>query len=326
MSRAPRFCRQRGFALLTVLLVSALIAILASTMQYQHALDIERSANRLAQSQALVVGLGLDAWIKKGLAFDQQYNQTDHLGEVWAQPMLPVAFEGGQVGGQLLDLQARFNLNNLQEPNVQRRQRWQNLLEQMVLKQSPSPQSSAWIVPLIDWLDADNEALPGGAESEVYLLKTPPYRAANAPLVLAQEALLLEGMTPVLFRQLQPGLTTLPQVTPINVNTAVPMVLLGLAPWFDEPLVEAWLAQRASQPAQSVADFYQFVASQSGRDGSEIQTQIPDWMLAVKTDFFMLAGRVQFGRAEPLLYAVYHRTAERVTLLQRWIGWDDESR
>lgn len=326
MSKRRALSAQRGFALLSVLLVSALIAILASTMQYQHALDIQRSANRLAQSQALVVGLGLDAWIKKGLAFDQQHNQTDHLGEVWAQPMLPVAFEGGQVGGRLLDLQARFNLNNLQDSNAQRRQRWQNLLEQMVLKQVPSPHSSAWVVPLIDWLDADNETLSGGAESDVYLLKTPPYRAANAPLVMVDEVQLLEGMTPNLFRQLQPGLSALPQVTPINVNTAQPMVLMGLADWFDEALAQAWLAQRATQPAQSVAEFYQFLASQSGRDGGEIQTQIPDWMLAVKTDFFMLAGRVQFGRAEPLLYAVYHRTADGVTLLQRWIGWDDESR
>jgi general secretion pathway protein K len=312
---------QRGFALLTVLIVVALVAVIASGIQYQQRLDIQRSAFMLNQSQAIAVGAGVDAWVKKGLAFDATQNQVDHLGEMWAQPMFPMSFEGGDIGGQLFDMQARFNLNNLLDPNEQQRNQWRAILERM-LRQQNLP--TDWVAPLIDWLDTDNNPIAGGAESDAYLLRTPPYRAANRMLVLVQEARLLQGMDAEQFALIEPWIATLPKITPINVNTAEPEVLQGLAEFIDATLIEVWQELRLNEPAQDVAAFRQFVQQNTGREAEEITQALPDWLISVKTEFFQLNGTLEYGLARLNARALYYRQQQQVNLLQRWIALADE--
>jgi DNA uptake protein ComE-like DNA-binding protein len=55
----------------------------------------------------------------------------------------------------------------------------------------------AWSI--VDWLDPDEEPNPGGAESEYYLTRQPPYQCKNAPLDSIEELLLVKGVTPTLL-------------------------------------------------------------------------------------------------------------------------------
>ena len=52
---------------------------------------------------------------------------------------------------------------------------------------------------IIDWVDPDNDAAPGGAESDYYNGLTPPYNAKNGPLDSLEELLLVKGVTPQLL-------------------------------------------------------------------------------------------------------------------------------
>jgi general secretion pathway protein K len=280
--------KQQGFALLTVLIIVALVSVIASGILYQQRLDVTRSAFMLNQSQAIAVSAGIDAWIKKGLAFDASQGQVDHLGELWAQPMLPMEFEGGDIGGQLFDMQARFNLNNLTEPDEAKRNHWRRMLERL------SQQNNLgldWIAPLIDWVDADNAPTPGGAESDVYLLREPPYRAANRALVLVEELRLLQGLSLEQYQALLPWVASLPSVTPINVNTAPTEVLTALADWMSPTLVETWLELRMEQPAEDLQSFRQFVIQNTGMEAEQVNAYLADWMISVKSDFFQLRDK-----------------------------------
>lgn len=311
---------QQGFALLTVLIVVALVAVIASGIQYQQRLDIQRSAYMLNQSQAIAVAAGVDAWVKKGLAFDAAQNQIDHLGEVWAQPMLPMVFEGGDISGQLFDMQARFNLNNLIETDPEKQAHWRALLER-TLQQQNLP--TDWVAPLIDWLDEDNNPIAGGAESDHYLLNTPPYRAANSMMVLPEEVRLLQGMDAEQFALISAWITALPKITTINVNTAEAELLLGLADFMDQTIVDIWIELRQQEPAQDVAGFRQFLAQNTAQELDLIQQALPDWVISVRTEFFQLNGIIEYGVARLNARALYYRQ-QQVNLLQRWIALADE--
>lgn len=52
---------------------------------------------------------------------------------------------------------------------------------------------------IIDWLDADDEPQPGGAENAHYAGLSHPYRCKNGPLDTIEEMLLINGVTPQLL-------------------------------------------------------------------------------------------------------------------------------
>lgn len=52
---------------------------------------------------------------------------------------------------------------------------------------------------ILDWIDADDNARSGGAESDVYLSQNPPYRCKNGPLDTLDELLWVRGVTPQLL-------------------------------------------------------------------------------------------------------------------------------
>ncbi|WP_178863907.1 type II secretion system minor pseudopilin GspK [Thiomicrorhabdus cannonii] len=313
--------RQQGFALLTVLLIVALVALLSSQLVFSQHLSLQRGTYMLHQSQSLAVAWGLEGWVKRGLLEDAKNNQTDHPGELWAQPLIKVPFEGGEISGQLFDLQARININNVQDSDEIKRKRWQRLLERWrELLELPNPIADT----VTDWVDSDEEPLPLGTESDVYLLKQPPYRTANQPLVVLDELKMLqgfEGLTAAQWQAVQTSATALPTVTAINVNTADKTVLMALADWMTEGVAQAWLQQRQQQPADQVAVFTAFLAQQTGKTQAEIDADVPDWMLSVNSEYFLLLGEIAFGDSDQQVAAIFERTAQnKVNLVQRWLS------
>jgi general secretion pathway protein K len=95
---------------------------------------------------------------------------------------------------------------------------------------------------LIDWIDADAVTPAGSPEDEPYLGRTPPYHAANRPLLSLEELRLVAGFDSPLVEALRPYLTVYPTVAQgcgdatlgcgVNLNTAPPHVLALL--WFDD--------------------------------------------------------------------------------------------
>ena len=313
--------QQKGFALITVMLIVALIAMITGSLVYQQGVQVQRSSYLLHQSQAWAVALGLERWVKKGLQLDLQNNQTDNLNEQWAQPLPPMPFAGGEVSGQLRDMNGRLNVNNLLATNSSERKAWRAVFRRFFRQQWQQPNQ---VLVLEDWLDADNDPMRTdaglGVESDTYLLKQPPYRAANRKMVMLSEMGLLEGITPAMLQKVSPFLTALPTTTKVNVNTAPKAVLLAFADWLQPQWMEAWIQQRKQSPAKQTADFRAFIVKQSGLKAETVNQTFSEAMITVQSRYFRLDGTISFGEVEQHLSGLFDRMdKQHIYLIQRWL-------
>lgn len=245
--------RQQGVALITALLVTALVVFAASAMVWQQQLDMRRTGNVLIRDQAQVFAQGLENFSLGALNADAASTQVDHWGEAWAVRDLPIPFHDAVMMPRIIDLQSRFNVNNMVlngKPHGLDVVRFQYLIleiqrvattppyseQQLELIRDINPEELA--NALVDWLDPDGEVrFPGGAEEFDYMGLEKPYRAANRHMADISELQLVKGITPELFQILKRYLVALPvptgqvsgaggageagQVpTKINVNTA----------------------------------------------------------------------------------------------------------
>jgi len=219
--------RQRGVALITAVLMVALATMLAVEVGFRGFLDQRRSGTLLALDQALEVALGAEAWAADFLKQDLQNSKTDHLGETWAQPLPPLPIEGGTVEGRLEDLQGRFNINSLVNPDGTTDPEAVKRLERILATLEVEP---TWATAMADWVDADPQpGFPDGAEDSVYTGQDPPHLAANMPVTRVSELMVLPGFGAERYARVQPFLAALPIGTPLNVCTAPGVVLDALS-------------------------------------------------------------------------------------------------
>jgi general secretion pathway protein K len=219
--------RQRGVALITAVLMVALATMLAVDVGFRGFLDQRRSGTLFALDQAYEVALGAEAWAADFLKKDLQESQTDHLGEIWAQPLPPLPIDGGTVEGRLEDLQGRFNINSLVNADGTTNADAVQRLERIFAVLDVEP---AWASAIADWVDADTQpGFPDGAEDSVYTGQDPPHLTANMPVTRVSELMVLPGFGAERYAKVRPYLSALPVGTPLNVCTAPGIVLDALS-------------------------------------------------------------------------------------------------
>ncbi|HEY6645468.1 type II secretion system minor pseudopilin GspK [Povalibacter sp.] len=222
--------RQRGVALITAVLIVALAVILATNVGFKGYLDQRRSSTMFSLDQGFEVAMGAEAWAADILKRDAQSGSSvDDYTEEWATPIPPIPVDGGDVAGQLEDMQGRFNLNNLVKvdngelvADAEAVKRFKNLLVLLELEEK-------WADMIADWLDTDiNPGFPDGAEDNVYTSLTPAYRPPNMRITRTSELLALHDFGLERYRRLEPFVSALPPGTSINLCTAAPEVLDAL--------------------------------------------------------------------------------------------------
>lgn len=178
---------QSGVALITVLLVVAVVTIVCAGLIIRQQLAIRSSANQLHVRQAWHYALGgerlAEAVLRRDLrqGGENTREPVDHLGEAWARPMTPFKLDdGGELRVRIEDPSGRFNLNGL----VRKRKVKPDSVKQFrrLLATLGMKEEIVQGLPdrLADWLDADqNPQGEQGAEDNQYLLEAPAYRAAN---------------------------------------------------------------------------------------------------------------------------------------------------
>lgn len=295
--------RQRGVALITALLIFALLGILAADLTWDNGLDVRRTMTMLYYDEGVQAVYGAEEWIRLILRDDALDSETDHLGEIWAAefPVLPIESDTiqGAVQGGVTDLQGRFNVNNLidgsGEVDPEVLAQFQRLLA--VLELDPRLAGLA-----ADWLDADQDAgMPDGAEDPTYTSLSPPYLTANQPIVNATELMALAGMDQASFRILEPHIAALPkaggQPTRINVNTATPAVLQSL----DENLTPADVAGLLEAREESgFVDFENQLAA-------VLSPEVINRYLSERSNFFQLKVIVQIATVRLTYYSMLFR-------------------
>ena len=247
--------RVRGAALVMALLVVGLAAAISSTMIWRQDMWLRQVETQrdLAQSR-MIASAGIQ-WACAVLAYDARISAFDHGAEAWAVKVPPTQVEGGEIGGEVTDEQAKWNLNNILSNdgtvNVPNQEIFRRLLALLQL----SPELA---IALGDWVDADNDAVAGGAEDAYYLDRKPPYRAANRILGDVDALVQVRGFDAAVIERLRPYVTALPGYHRVNVNTASALVLAAVVPELSLAGAQEVVARRERIPFR---DFNEFKAS-----------------------------------------------------------------
>jgi len=301
--------RERGVALLTVLLVTALMTVLVLAMTWQRQLELRRTGNLIESDQALLLTLGLEEWAGKILQRDS--NGSDNLGEIWAVGLPPTPVEQGMISGNIQDLQGRININNLYYGNEAVQTQTSAQLRRLLGLCGGEPLT---VGAVSDWLDPDSDLSPygGGAEDREYLIRQPPYRAGNRPMISPTEMLLVEGITGKIYDCLANSISTLPELTTLNINTASPLIIASLA---DNLTLEQAQEVVKERPANGYAQVQDFLALQAFAG-----TGLSQDGLGLASNYFLVEARAQFGHSDVTLYSVMHRAGTKVEIKSRNIG------
>ena len=227
---------ERGFALLVVLLVLALVAVVGA--EFAYSMRLEAAAVRAYKSGIIGAHLAETAIEQaiRDIVADALYVVEDDDGLLTfygadrrALPRLPrtkAEMTGGAFSYRITDEEARLNVNAVQPDRVDR------LLQTLGVDKEVR---DTIVDSIQDWRDPNDEHRANGAESEDYYLKLPtPYRSRNANLESITELLQIKGVTPAIYNGTKdkPGLASLVTVrssgTNVNINTAGPAVLTAL--------------------------------------------------------------------------------------------------
>ncbi|HEU4961603.1 MAG TPA: type II secretion system minor pseudopilin GspK [Sphingomonas sp.] len=289
---------ERGAALLTVLLLVAVISVLAAS-----ALEKLRLSTRLAQNgaaieqaRALAYAAETVATIRVNAILDRDAARTTLAGG-WAGHPFALPVPGGIATLTVRDGGNCFNLNGLVAetgPGAYAAQR--NGIVQFVrlmkLIGIPGQTAEGIAAAAADWIDTDTDALPMGAEDAAYLGKETPYRTANTLMTDVSELRAVAGMTPELYAKLAPWVCALPVAQPskINVNTLQPEQAPLFAMLFPDTMdvgkARALLLQRPAEGYDSTYDFLNLSTLQGGLVSADAQNQtdVRTYWFAMKID------------------------------------------
>lgn len=227
---SPQDPRERGAALLSVLLLVAVMAVIAAVMLDRLNLAVRLAGNGQAMTQARLYATSAETLAMariKALVDASQERTVDRIGLLGQD--FPLPMPRGQIMARVDDAGNCFNLNSLVEADAQATLRLRVVgLNQMraLMKGLAIPDAEAAVISdsIADWIDSDNAPAPNGAEDDTYQGRPVPYRSAGRLIGDVSEIRAVRGMTAQFYERLRPWLCALPgaDLSPININTLRP--------------------------------------------------------------------------------------------------------
>lgn len=218
---APNLPRrpQRGIALLTVLLLAAVMSALLVVVLDDIRFGLRRGVNTRAIEQARWHALGAEQLARQQLV--ALASADPGAVSRWLGQPLHFPTDQGMVRARLRDAGNCFNLNSVVEGapgQWQRREagaeQFDHLLQALGLGVG---QSQALADALVDWIDSDPAASPSGAEDIAYTLRDPAYRTAGDLLAEPSELRAIDGFGAA-YARLRPHVCAVPTNTPSVFN------------------------------------------------------------------------------------------------------------
>lgn len=278
--------RQRGIALISVLLITSLATLIVSDMLARQRLNVISSSNQISQQQLWQLALSGESWAR-GQLHDDWRDEPEpkrvHLGQRWARDTPVFDIDGGRIHIKLQDLSARFNLQALRKPNDQiSRLRYQRLLKELGLpSHDPGrlPPSLGFDGKPVAWNDCT-------------------------------ELMRLEGVDTAVIDRLRPWVRTTPGA--LNINTAGAMQLANLG---ELDLAEA-MALVEARPIDGYKSVQEFLDTPTLK-----QVEVNAQGLDVSSQYFQAILDVELGdRQLRLISRLRIEQDGQVSVLQRTIA------
>lgn len=269
--------KHNGSALLSALFIVVLVSIATTTMTRYLQQTIQQTRLILASDDLYLASQSIVFW---GMSTLHDTSPTKTL-------VFPVSQQGNViVSGQLIDLQNRFNLNQLkktsqEQDNQQTLARFYLLLNQ-VLGESHAEQHQLIIRATQSWI---NELPHGSTDyfNKDYQSFNPPYLAPHQLMWHLSEFRTILGVTPHIYKTMEPYLSALPLPTPINLNTVSLPVLMTLGDGISKEDAAAFIQYRDASSLKSLTEVNQFLQ----------QHNISLDQVSLDSDYFLCVANVK---------------------------------
>ncbi len=324
--------RQRGVALIVVLLVLAMMTIMASSMLERLQRHFYRVESQRYQLQTLWYGNGMESLAKVAIEQSLKDSDTVNLSQVWATKGQRYPLDGGEVEGDIIDQRACFNLNSFaalksSEGNPSRPfllQYFQMVLEAMSVESflAGTIADNTW-----EFLD-QNETVQSlyGGEDSLYEGFSPPYVVANQNLSDVSEWRAIQGVSGDIYQKVVPLLCALPEQNfLLNVNTLenthAALLSALFTPYLSVSDATSILSDRPYDGWNSVNEFLRHpilkVLSQES-----VKTATP--FLSVSSNYFQLDAEVTVDRVRTRVVSLFERQGDHVFVVRRYYGGSRE--
>lgn len=291
--------QNRGSALISALFVMTLIAITTVAMVTHLRLDIYRSQLVTSSSEAYFASQAVTFWAMSELADAQKkFPIADKWGKI---AQTPRAFQTMhpkfRIQGELYDLQARFNLNNLQTTKFQ--SVFFTFLSQLATDLT-NLQREELVKAISHWVSSYQLGLGQDEFRSYYLAQSPPYSPSHQLIESVSEFRLIRGVTAKHYKKLVNYLSALPEITPINLNTAPPILLKALGHGLDDLQVDEIITARGKSGIQP-------------KILTELLTKlsIPSEQVCLKSRYFLSIATVAAGDLTFSNYVIIKRQTEK---------------
>lgn len=284
--------QENGSATITALIVVGVAAVLIAGMMWREEFQIRALENARDRTQASWLQRAAVDFARLVLVEDQKNSQSDHLGEVWALPLIdskvadflknadvPDEISKVTVLGGLTDAQGLFNLTNLWDGNFK----------------SINSSGVQEYARLLDALGLDRNI----AQKTAQLILDRGMKLSDVESLSS-----LSFYNPSLLMQLSPYITILPIQTKININTATPEVLMAALPGLSRESADAFVKQRNLTPIQS----FDGIASLLAKIGVA-QNVLPSIdLMDVKSQFWLAHSEIRMQSGKFISAALIQRS------------------
>lgn len=296
--------RQEGMAVISALLIAAVVAVIAAGMIERQGLQTRQIENRQMALQgqwALEGGLQLS----RRVLFEQRLR--DPLvrgGQPWTRPMRDVPSGSVRFDGQLEDEQGKFNLRNLVvdgQVDSEALATFQRLCALIGIGERLATAIAGQVIdsypqrPPVSPASA-GQGLQGGRATSPAIAAEP--LPARRPMLRSVDALVgLKGMDAEALQRLRRFVTVLPALTWINGNTASAEVLAAQVPGLSLQQAMALVAERDSgRWFINRGDFVNRLRMP--------QLAMANVRVGINSDWFRLRGQARLGSRELPLQAL----------------------
>jgi general secretion pathway protein K len=134
----------------------------------------------------------------------------------------------------------------------------------------------------------------------------------------ATELRMVKGVDREIFEKLSPHITTLPEPTPINVNTAEAIIIQTMAENLSEADAEQLISEREDNPFKQTTEF--IAKLQALLDKNKVNSQQITSLISVESHYFQMETVVQMENSSQRLVSRLYKGEEDVVVISRTLG------
>ncbi|VEF10693.1 general secretion pathway protein K [Pseudomonas fluorescens] len=307
-SRSPHRAKQRGMAIISALLIAAVVAVIAAGMLTRQSVatrSLEADQQRV-QGRWVVQG-GVE--VTRQLLWDaRQRDPLTRLDQPWAQRLNAQGFEG-----RLEDEQGKFNLRTLvanERIDEAQVQAFQRLCELIGVNAAVSQRITQRVIASYPRLlnpqiaESSKPGFNSGRATSPDASHKP--QNPSVPMLRSLKDLRsVDGVNDAVIGKLAPYVTVIPAMTWLNGNTATAPVLAAYVPGLELERAQALINERdAGRWFINRGDFVNRLRMP--------QLELTSVKVGITSDWFRLRGEARRDQRRVSVEALLHRSQDRL--------------